>query len=134
MIVQGITNRIFQMVTDKLTADCVGSGLARVFATPMMVALMERTCAESVAPMLEEGQSTVGTRIEVTHCSATPVGMEVWCESTLLEVDRRRLLFAVKAYDSCGLIGEGQHERFVVDNARFQANAEGKLDKVIHQE
>ncbi len=115
-----------QTVTDQMTANRVGSGLTQVFATPMMIALMEKTCAESVAPLLPEGQSTVGTHINVSHCSATPIGMEVWCDSKLIEVDRRRLLFEVKAYDSCGLIGEGQHERFIVDNAKFQANTENK--------
>lgn len=126
MISPGITNRLTQTVTDQMTADRVGSGLAKVFATPMMIALMEKTCADSVAPLLPEGQSTVGTHINVSHCSATPVGLDVWCDSELVEVDRRRLLFTVKAYDPCGLIGEGQHERFIVDNARFQANTESK--------
>lgn len=126
MISPGITNRLTQTVTDQMTADRVGSGLAQVFATPMMIALMEQTCAKSVAPLLPEGQSTVGTHINVSHCSATPIGMEVWCDSELIEVDRRRLLFNVKAYDSCGLIGEGQHERFIIDNAKFQANTENK--------
>lgn len=126
MISPGITNRLTQTVTDQMTADRVGSGLAKVFATPMMIALMEKTCADSVAPLLPEGQSTVGTHINVSHCSATPVGLDVWCDSELIEVDRRRLLFTVKAYDPCGLIGEGQHERFIVDNAKFQANTEGK--------
>lgn len=126
MISPGITNRLTQTVTDQMTADRVGSGLAKVFATPMMIALMEKTCADSVAPLLPEGQSTVGTHINVSHCSATPVGLDVWCDSELVEVDRRRLLFTVKAYDPCGLIGEGQHERFIVDNAKFQANTENK--------
>lgn len=126
MISPGIKNQLRQTVTDQMTADRVGSGLAQVFATPMMIALMEQTCAESVAPLLPEGQSTVGTHINVSHCSATPIGMEVWCDSELIEVDRRRLLFSVKAYDSCGLIGEGQHERFIIDNAKFQANTESK--------
>ena len=126
MIEPGITNRLKQTVTDQMTADRVGSGLAKVFATPMMIALMEQTCAESVAPLLPDGQSTVGTHIDVSHCSATPVGMEVWCDSELVEVDRRRLVFLVKAYDTCGLIGEGHHERFIIENAKFQANTESK--------
>ena len=126
MISPGIKNQLRQTVTDQMTADRVGSGLAQVIATPMMIALMEQTCAESVAPLLPEGQSTVGTHINVSHCSATPIGMDVWCDSELIEVDRRRLVFHVKAFDSCGLIGEGQHERFIVDNAKFQANTENK--------
>ena len=126
MINPGIKNQLRQTVTDQMTADRVGSGLAQVFATPMMIALMEKTCADSVAPLLPEGQSTVGTHIDVSHCSATPVGMDVWCDSELIEVDRRRLLFSVKAYDPCGLIGEGNHERFIVDNERFQQRTDSK--------
>lgn len=122
----GLKGKQEQVVSDELTAAHVGSGLAPVFATPMMVALMEQTCAESVTPFLQEGESTVGTHIDISHCSATPVGLKVWCESELIEVDRRRLTFAVKAYDEAGLIGEGRHERFVIDNAKFMAKVNGK--------
>lgn len=122
----GLKGKQEQVVSNELTAAHVGSGLAPVFATPMMVALMEQTCAESVTPFLQEGESTVGTHIDISHCSATPVGLKVWCESELVEVDRRRLTFAVKAYDEAGLIGEGRHERFVIDNAKFMAKVNGK--------
>jgi len=126
MIEKGIKGHLEQVVTPEVTADRIGSGLVQVFATPMMIALIEQTCNESVVPYLEAGQGTVGTHIDVSHCAATPVGMRVWCDSELVEVDRRRLVFSVKAYDECGLIGEGQHERFVIDSAKFQAKAEGK--------
>lgn len=126
MIEKGIKGHLEQVVTPEVTADRIGSGLVQVFATPMMIALIEQTCNESVVPHLEAGQGTVGTHIDVSHCAATPVGMRVWCDSELVEVDRRRLVFSVKAYDECGLIGEGQHERFVIDSAKFQAKAEGK--------
>lgn len=115
-----------QIVTPDMTADRIGSGLAQVLATPMLVALMEKTCYESVADQLEAGQSTVGTHIDISHCAASPVGMKVWCDSELVEVDRRRMTFDVKAYDECGLIGEGRHERFVIDSARFQAKIDAK--------
>ena len=117
---------IEQNVTPELTAARIGSGLVEVFATPMMIALIEQTCLESVLPYLEEGQGTVGTLVNVTHSAATPVGMRVWCDSELVEVDRRRLVFAVKAYDECGPIGEGTHERFVIDSAKFQAKIDAK--------
>lgn len=117
---------IEQTVTPELTAARIGSGLVEVFATPMMIALIEQTCLESVLPYLEEGQGTVGTLVNVTHSAATPVGMRVWCDSELVEVDRRRLVFAVKAYDECGPIGEGTHERFVIDTAKFQAKIDAK--------
>jgi predicted thioesterase len=92
----------------------------------MMIALMEQTCNESVTPLLESGQGTVGTHIDVSHCAATPVGMRVWCDSELVEVDRRRLVFKVAAYDERGLIGEGRHERFVIDTAKFQEKINNK--------
>ena len=127
MIEKGIKGHLEQTVTDELCADRIGSGLVKVFATPMMIALIERTCNESVTPLLDPGQGTVGTRIDVSHCAATPVGMRVWCDSELTEVDRRRLVFSVRAYDQCGLIGEGTHERFIIDSDRFQQKTEAKL-------
>ncbi|MBR4774408.1 MAG: thioesterase family protein [Bacteroidales bacterium] len=122
----GIKGRREQTVTAEMSAARIGSGLVEVFATPMMVALIEQTCLESVMPYLEEGQGTVGTLVNVSHVSATPVGMRVWCESELVEVDRRRLVFKVKAYDECGLIGEGTHERFIIDNAKFMEKIKNK--------
>ena len=119
MIQKGIKGRREQTVTPEMSAARVGSGLVEVFATPMMVALIEQTCLESVLPHLEDGQGTVGTLVNVSHVAVTPIGMRVWCESELVEVDRRRLVFSVKAYDECGLIGEGTHERFIIDTAKF---------------
>ncbi len=126
MIEKGIKGRLEQTVTPEMSAARVGSGLVDVFATPMMVALIEQTCYESVLPHLDEGQGTVGTLVNVSHLSATPIGMRVWCESELTEVDRRRLVFSVKAYDDCGLIGEGTHERFVIDTAKFMEKLKNK--------
>lgn len=126
MISPGIKGHLEQIVTDEVCADRIGSGLVKVFATPMMIALIEQTCNESVVPYLEEHQGTVGTHIDVSHSSATPVGMKVWCDSQLIEVDRRRLLFRVAAYDECGLIGEGIHERFIIDRDKFQAKVQAK--------
>ena len=126
MIQTGIKGRLEETVTAEMSAARVGSGLVDVFATPMMIALVEKTCNESVLPHLDEGQGTVGTLVNVTHSAATPVGMRVWCDSELVEVDRRRLVFSVKAYDECGLIGEGRHERFVIDSAKFQAKIDAK--------
>ena len=127
MIEKGILGHREQMVTPDLTADRIGSGLVQVFATPMLVALMEQTCNESVTPLLEAGQGTVGTHIDISHSAATPVGMKVWCDSELVEVDRRRLVFTVKAFDECGPIGEGRHERFIIDSAKFQAKIDAKV-------
>ena len=126
MIQTGIKGRLEQMVTPEMSAARVGSGLVDVFATPMLVALVEQTCYESVLPYLDEGQGTVGTLVNVSHLSATPIGKRVWCDSELTEVDRRRLVFSVKAYDEAGLIGEGIHERFVIDTAKFMEKLKTK--------
>ena len=91
-----------------------------------MIALIEKTAVLSVEPYLEDGQSTVGTLVNVTHCAATPAGMKVHAETELVEVDRRKLTFKVSAYDERGLIGEGIHERFIIDIAKFQAKADSK--------
>ena len=123
----GIKNTKELMVTDELTAAKMGSGLAPVYATPCMIALIEGTAAESVEPFLEEGQGTVGTKVEVEHLAATPVGMKVRCETELIEVDRKRLLFRAEVYDETGLVGKGQHERFIIDNARFMEKVQAKL-------
>ncbi len=122
----GITGKQTITVTKELTACALGSGRLEVFATPAMIALMEETAWRSVEPELSEGEGTVGTRMEVSHVSATPVGMEVTCETRLMQVDRKRLVFEVKAYDAAGLIGEGMHERFIVENGRFMDRAEKK--------
>ncbi len=128
MLETGIKGKIEEVVTMDLTASHIGSGAVRVFATPMMIALMERTCRTCVKPYLEEGQETVGTLVNVTHVSATPVGMKVWCECELTEIDRRRLVYSVKAYDEKGLIGEGAHERFIIDEKKFQEKTDSKRD------
>ncbi len=108
------------------TAAAVGSGMLEVFSTPCMIALMEKTACESVAPFLEEGCGTVGTELQVKHLAATPLGMTVRCESELLEVDGRRLVFSVKAYDDVELIGEGTHERFIIKNEKFMSKTASK--------
>ena len=126
MLQIGIKGHKEQTVTPEMSAARVGSGLVDVFATPMLVALVEQTCYESVLPYLDEGQGTVGTLVNISHTSATPIGKRVWCDSELTEVDRRRLVFSVKACDECGPIGEGIHERFVIDTARFMEKLKGK--------
>lgn len=113
-------------VTSRNTAKAMGSGTLDVFATPALIALMEETCWTSVAGQLEPGSGTVGTLLEIKHTAPTPVGMEVTCESTLIEADGRRLVFTVTARDAKGVVGEGRHERFVIQNEKFQAKADAK--------
>lgn len=115
----GLTGKKSIVVTKELTAKTFGSGKLDVYATPAMIALMEETACDMVEPFMEEGCGTVGTMINVKHVSATPVGMEVNCEAKLVEIDRKRLVFEVKAYDEAGLIGEGTHERFIIQNQKF---------------
>lgn len=115
----GIRNRLESFSTEENSAETLGSGNVPVYATISMIGLMEKTCLGSVLPFLEPGQDTVGTHVNVSHCSATPVGMKVWCDSELVEIDRRRLVFRVSAYDEVGLIGEGTHERFIIDKEKF---------------
>ena len=122
----GIRGREEAVVTEDLLAQNVGSGLVKVYATAMMIALIEKAAVYSVEPFLEPGQGTVGTHVDVSHCSATPLGMRVWAETELVGIDRRKLTFRVAAYDERGLIGEGHHERFIIDYARFQAKADAK--------
>ena len=129
MLEAGIKGTKEIMVTSENTAKTMGSGTLDVFATPAMIALMENTAYESVASELEEGSGTVGTALNVKHVAATPVGMKVTCETELIKVDGRALTFSVKAFDEKGLIGEGEHERFIVFNEKFQAKADAKLEK-----
>lgn len=129
MLEAGIKGTKKIMVTNENTAKTMGSGTLDVFATPAMIALMENTAYESVAAELEEGSGTVGTALNVKHVAATPIGMKVTCETELIKVDGRALTFSVKAFDEKGLIGEGEHERFIVFNEKFQAKADAKLAK-----
>ena len=125
----GITHTLEMIVMEKDTALVYRSGELPVLATPAMAALMEETCWKSVAPYLEEGQGTVGTRLDLVHTAATPVGMNVTCRSELTEVDGRRLVFSVEVSDECGSIGKGTHERFIVNNEKFLAKAREKVQK-----
>ena len=126
MVELGIKGRQETTVTTENIATNVGSGKVKVFATPMMISLIEKAAVLSIEPCLEEGQSSVGTHINVSHCAATPMGMKVWAETEVIEVDRRRVTFSVKAYDERGIIGEGTHERFIIDIEKFQAKADNK--------
>lgn len=122
----GIKHSIETLVTDDKTALSLGSGTLRVFATPALAALAEETAWKSVAPYLQEGETTVGTRLEIDHLSPTPLGMRVRCETELVAADGRRLTFRFKASDEAGLIASGTHERCIVRAAKFQQKADGK--------
>jgi fluoroacetyl-CoA thioesterase len=115
----GITLTVSKKVTQKDTAVVFGSGLLDVFSTPAMIALMEQTSMKAVADFLDDGEGTVGTEVHIKHLKATPVGMDVACTSLLKSVDGRRLVFDVQVFDNNGKIGEGTHERYIINNERF---------------
>jgi len=115
------------LVGTRDTAPHVGSGKIKVLATPVMVMMMEEAALNAVEGLLPEGHQTVGTRLEITHTAATPVGMRVVATAELVEVDGRKLAFRVSAWDEKEPIGEGVHERIVVNVARFDKRAQEKV-------
>ncbi|UTC65370.1 thioesterase family protein [Treponema sp. OMZ 788] len=127
MLKTGIKGKEEIIVNENHSAESLESGTLKVFGSPAMIALMEKTAWKSVQDYLEEGQGSVGTSLEIKHVSATPLGMKVYCESELTDIDGKRLIFSVKAYDKTGLIGEGTHERFIVNNEKFQKKANEKM-------
>ncbi|HMB47136.1 MAG TPA: thioesterase family protein [Afifellaceae bacterium] len=122
----GLTGRAEMVVGTNDTAPRVGSGRIAVLATPRMINLFEEAALSAVEHLLPEGKQSLGTHLDVTHVAATPVGMTVNAEAELIEVDGRKLLFAVRAHDEMDLIGEGRHERVVVTAASFQARINEK--------
>ena len=108
------------------TAIALGSGRIEVFATPMMIALMEAAAVDCVESQLLHGTASVGTHIDVTHIAATPVGVEINATAELVDIDARMLTFTVVARDETEVIGRGTHTRAIVDVARFNARLGSK--------
>ena len=123
----GLVGQAETLVTDSNTAEAIGSGALPVFSTPHMIALMETASMDAIAQCLEDGQGSVGVRIDVAHLAATPMGMTVRAESTLTKVEGRMLNFEVKAWAGDELIGEGTHQRCIVFNGRFMEKTLAKL-------
>ena len=117
----GLTHSEEIVVEHKDTAAVYGSGALEVFATPAMIALMEMTSLKCVANKIGEENTTVGVAVNIKHLKASPVGHTIRCEAKVIEVDRKRLVFEVKCFDGEELIGEGTHERFVVNSAKFMS-------------
>ena len=122
----GIKKRVNKCISEKDTASIASSGDLKVFSTPGMIAMMENASMNLVKDYLETEYTTVGIEVHIKHLSATPIGMEVWAEAKLIEVDNRRLVFQVKAWDEKDLIGEGIYERFIVQKDRFLARTQEK--------
>lgn len=115
----GLKNSMKKTVLMEDTAGRYASGTLDVFATPALAALMENTARSSVDGYLPEGYTTVGTEINLKHIKATPVGMNVTCESILEKIDGKKLYFKVDAWDEKGKIGEGFHVRYIVNTEHF---------------
>jgi fluoroacetyl-CoA thioesterase len=115
----GAAARVELVVTAADTAVALGSGDVEVLATPRLVALTEEATVRAVAPGLAAGQTTVGTRVELEHMAATPIGRTVEAEARLIEVDGRRLVFEVEAHAGNTVLARGRVERAVVDRQQF---------------
>jgi predicted thioesterase len=127
----GATGTKSLVVATEHTAAQWGSGSLYVFSTPYMVALMEGAAVNAVDPLLPEGYQTVGTHLDVRHVAATPMGQKVMARAELVEVDGRRFIFRVEATDGAGIIGEGAHERFIIEVGRFLARVEARAAGVV---
>ena len=125
-LVNGLNAETSKTVTESDTAAKLGSGLVPVFGTPALVALMEGAAVKALEGCLDEGQTTVGGRIDASHLAATPVGMNVRARAELIKIDGRKLTFKIEAWDDVEKIGEASHERFVIDMAKFIAKAQSK--------
>ncbi len=126
-ITVGAKGEVCTLVEPEDTALSVGSGDLRVYATPCMAALMEGAACEALDGLLSEEQTTVGTELNITHLSATPVGMEVKATATVTAVEGKTISFALEAYDEAGKIGEGTHKRVIVSSQRFLDKTYSKL-------
>lgn len=126
----GIEGEAKGIVNENNTAMAFGSGSVNVFGTPAMIGLMEKAALSSVDPLLEEGFCTVGTKINVKHMAATPLGMNVVAKSRLIEIEGKRLTFEVEAWDDKELIGKGIHERFIIKLENFIKRAQAKSKNI----
>lgn len=122
----GLEKSVSMTVTENDTALAVGSGSLEVLATPKMLALMEKAAADLADENLPAEWTSVGISLNVAHTAPTPVGMQVRAEAELAELDGRKIIFEVAAFDECGEIGRGRHERFIVDRKKFQSKANAK--------
>ena len=126
-LVAGLNADLEITVTDADTASKWGSGLVPVFSTPALVGLMESAAVAVLNGRLPDDQTTVGGRIDVRHLAATPVGLRVHARAELTDVQGRKLIFKLQAWDEVELIGEADHERFIVDKQRFLGRVKAKI-------
>lgn len=129
-LIIGIKGEAKITVTKNNTAVAYGSGGVEVFATPAMIGLMENAAANSVQIALSEGLSSVGTRVDIKHLAATPLGMVVRATSELIEIEGKRLVFKLEAFDEVDKVGEGTHERFVINLEKFMEKNQAKSNNL----
>ena len=127
-ITVGMAAEAGMTVTEADTAAALGSGTALVLATPRMTALMEQAAWQAIAPGLDGGQSSVGVALSITHDAPTPVGMEVRARAEVTAVNGRKISFSVQAFDARGPIGQGVHDRVVIEEDKFVAKCYAKLE------
>jgi fluoroacetyl-CoA thioesterase len=125
-IVEGLVGKASREVTAAESATHLGSGAVSVYATPAMVALVERTCQQLVQPMLPKGQTTVGIGIQVRHLAPTPIGATVRTRVEVTSVEGGQITFRAQVWDETELIGEAEHRRAVIDVGRFMKRVEAK--------
>ena len=125
--VEGLQKELEYIVTNNDTAKTVGSGTLEVLATPRLIALLENIAMSLVEDKLEDGKTTVGTKVDVSHIAATPVGMKIKVIAKVLKVDGRRILFNISAYDQKEKILEGTHERYIITVEKFVERVYNKM-------
>lgn len=123
----GMEHTVEYTVTMELSAEAVGSGSLPVYATPYMIALMEKASEQCVIGGLADGFGTVGTEVDIKHIAATPLGMKVTAHAVLKEINGRQLVFDVRVCDEKEEIGNGSHTRFIIDKAKFMERVNAKL-------
>ena len=122
----GLTCEVETTVLQKNTAEELGSGSLDVLATPSMIALMERAALSAVELYLPVGYATVGTSVNISHTAATPVGMKIRAVAELIKCEDKKLSFKVEAFDEVEKIGEGYHERYIINAEKFRSKVYGK--------
>jgi predicted thioesterase len=130
LIPVGTHSEVEYTVEETHTAVHIGSGSLRVLATPAMIGFMERTSHSMIARSLPEGSSSVGTLVEVRHLAPTPVGATVRITSRVLAVEGRKVTLEVEAWDGAEKVGDGRHERMIIDLQRFLKRVEEKAQAV----
>jgi fluoroacetyl-CoA thioesterase len=123
----GLTGTDELRVRVEHTAPSIGSGVVRVLATPVMINVIEAAALAAVEHLLPAGYQSLGTHLDVRHFAATPIGMHVYAKAELIKIEGRTLYFRVEAHDDKELIGNGTHERVIVNVARFDERVQKKL-------